>query len=329
MSGKSLLHVIEDKTTVLAGIVDRDGHELVADALELEIQLESGDTDLGAAELEVHVAEVIFTTDDVGQQGVARELAVAVILRDETDGDAGDRALEGHTCVEQRENACTDRGHRGGAVGLHDLAGHTQGIRELLLARDDREDGTLGECTVANLAAVLTSETAGLTDAEGREVVMEKETLGRLTTTVSVDHLGLVGGGKCCQCHGLGLTAGEESGTVRARENSRLAGQLTKLQQAATVAALLLVQDADAESLLLEIIKRLRDLELRGGGILLKDLGAHLLAECTDCLATGNLARSIKRGLDAVTGDLIGDLKHSLVDIEKGELTLWLAGLGD
>ena len=49
VSGKGLLHVIKDEPTVLAGIVDCDGHELVADTLEFEIQLESGDTDFGAA----------------------------------------------------------------------------------------------------------------------------------------------------------------------------------------------------------------------------------------------------------------------------------------
>lgn len=33
---------------------------------------------------------------------------------------------------------------------------------------------------MADLAAVLTSETTGLSDAEGREVVMEQEALGGL-----------------------------------------------------------------------------------------------------------------------------------------------------
>ena len=35
---------------------------------ELEVELEAGDAVAGAAELEVHVAEVILAADDVGEE---------------------------------------------------------------------------------------------------------------------------------------------------------------------------------------------------------------------------------------------------------------------
>ena len=46
-----------------------------------------------------------------------------------------------------------------------------------LLGRDDRLDGTLGERAVADLAASGGAGAAGFADGEGREVVMQDETL--------------------------------------------------------------------------------------------------------------------------------------------------------
>ena len=327
--GEGLGHVRKDESAVLAGVVDGGGHELVADALELEVELEAGDSLFGSAELEVHVAEVILAADDVGQQGVAGELTLIVILGHQTHGDTGDGALDGNTRIHEGEHAGADGGHRGGAVGLHHLAGDAEGVREVFLARDDREDGALGEGSVTDLAAVLSSETAGLADTEGREVVVQQEALGGLAAAVPVDHLGLVGGAERRQGHRLGLATGKQSRSVGAGENGGLAGKLTELGEAPSVAALLLVEDADAEGLLLKVIESLRDFELRSGGEFLEDLRAYFLAQGSDGLATGNLAGGVEGRLDAVARNLVGDFKHRLVDVEERELALGLAGLGD
>ena len=42
---------------------------------KLEIELEAGDAGFGAAKLAIHVAEMIFGADDVGEQLVALQLA--------------------------------------------------------------------------------------------------------------------------------------------------------------------------------------------------------------------------------------------------------------
>jgi hypothetical protein len=64
---------------------------------------------------------------------------------------------------------------------------------------------------MSDLAAVLTTESTRLSDAERREIVVEQETFGRLSATVSVDHLGLIGSGKGRKGKSLSLTTGEES----------------------------------------------------------------------------------------------------------------------
>ena len=112
-------------------------------------------------------------------------------------------------------------------------------------------------------------------------------------------------------------------------EHRSLAGELAQLKERTTVTALLLIEDADAESLLLKIVECLGDLELGGSRELLENLGTDFLTESADSLAAGNLARGVEGSLDAVTCDLIGDLQHSLVNIEEGELALRLSGLGD
>jgi hypothetical protein len=44
------------------------------DAGDLDVHLQRGDAHFGAGDLEVHVAEVIFVTQDVGENGEAVRL---------------------------------------------------------------------------------------------------------------------------------------------------------------------------------------------------------------------------------------------------------------
>jgi hypothetical protein len=64
-------------------------HDFLGDALDLDVHLQGGDAVFGTRHLEIHVAEVIFVTEDVGQHGKA-----ATIL-DQAHGDAGHGALSG------------------------------------------------------------------------------------------------------------------------------------------------------------------------------------------------------------------------------------------
>ena len=50
------------------GLGQRGADDLLADAVDLQVELDAGDAVLRAGDLEVHVAEVVFVADDVGQQ---------------------------------------------------------------------------------------------------------------------------------------------------------------------------------------------------------------------------------------------------------------------
>jgi hypothetical protein len=87
----------------LARLRQRDRHDFLRDALDLDVHLQRGDAAIGAGHLEVHVAEVILVAEDVGQH---RE---AVAFLDEAHRDAGDVRLRGHTGVHQREARAAHR----------------------------------------------------------------------------------------------------------------------------------------------------------------------------------------------------------------------------
>ena len=75
----------------------RDRHDLLGDALDLDVHLQRGDAAIGAGDLEVHVTQVIFVTEDVGQH---RE---AVAFLDEAHRDAREVRLQRHAGVHERQ----------------------------------------------------------------------------------------------------------------------------------------------------------------------------------------------------------------------------------
>ena len=98
------------------------------DARDLDVHLQRGDAVLGAGDLEVHVAEVVLVAEDVGEH------LEAIAFLDQAHRDAGDRRLDRHARVHQREDDAADRGHRAGAVRLEDLGDDAEHVRELVHA---------------------------------------------------------------------------------------------------------------------------------------------------------------------------------------------------
>ncbi len=90
-------HLAEDVQAAFARLVERRLEDLARQALDLDVHLDGGDAVFGAADLEVHVAEVILVAEDVGEDGDA------LALLDEAHGDAGDRRLDRHARVHQRQ----------------------------------------------------------------------------------------------------------------------------------------------------------------------------------------------------------------------------------
>src|SRR5207245_2883588 len=82
---------------------------------------------------------VILVPEDVGEDGDAARLL------DEAHRDAGDGRADRHARVHQREAAAAHRGHRAGTVRLEDVADHAEGVRELVVRRQDGAQRALGQ----------------------------------------------------------------------------------------------------------------------------------------------------------------------------------------
>ncbi len=80
--------------TRFLGLRQGDLHDFLGDALDLDVHLQRGDAVGGAGHLEVHVAQVIFIAQDVGQHGKL------VAFLDQAHGDAGHVRLQRHAGVQ-------------------------------------------------------------------------------------------------------------------------------------------------------------------------------------------------------------------------------------
>ena len=95
MTGHGALHLFQDMQTCFLGLGQRDLHDFLGDALDLDVHLQSRDAFFGTRHLEVHVAQMILVAEDVGQH----RKAGAVL--DQAHGDARHMRLERHAGIHQ------------------------------------------------------------------------------------------------------------------------------------------------------------------------------------------------------------------------------------
>ena len=108
---------------------------------------------------------------------------------------------------------------------------------------------------MTDLATAGAAGPAGLAHAERREIVMQEKALRGFAATVGVDVLRFFDGRERHERERLRFAALENRGTVRAREHADFAIDRTQILIAAAIHALLFVEHADAESLLLHVIE--------------------------------------------------------------------------
>ena len=221
--------------------------------------------------------------------------------------------LDLHAGVHQGEAAAADGGHGRRAVGLEDIGNDAHGVRILGSEGHDRLEGAHRQVAVADLATAGTALRLGLARGERREVVVEHELLVILDEDLVHllhIHLGAEGHGR----EGLGLTAGEDGGTVGAGEVIHLAPDRADLVADTAVQADALVKDHVAHGfLLLGVVVALHERGLllefllgnRGKEFLLDGLEAFL----TLLLGLGGLGK----GVALVIAEVVHGLLQLLV----------------
>ena len=271
--GQHLAHEVQQVQTADLGLVEGLGEDLGGDAADLDVHLQGGDAPLGAGDLKVHVAVVVFLAGDVGQH---HEL---VAVADEAHGHAGHGGLELDAGIHEGEGAAADGGHRRRAIALGDVRHHAHGVGVLLGGRQHREDAALGQHAVADLAPSGPAVGLALADAVAGEVVVQVELLA-VFLFQAIDDLGVLDGAQGGGDQGLGLAAGEEAAAVGRGQDADLDVEGADLVELAAVQAHTLLEDGVAEEGLLQLVEaghqlllqlRLLGAEL-GDGFLLQDV---------------------------------------------------------
>src|SRR5690606_38519810 len=231
-----LVHLAQDVQACFQCLIQGDLHDLFGDALDLDVHLQSGYALGSTGHLEVHVAQVVFVTEDVGQDG---EL---LTFLDQAHGNTGHRRLHRHTGVHQRQGGAAHRSHGGRTVGLGDFRHYADGVGEFVSARQHGGNGAAGQATVTDFAAAGGAHATTFTDRVGREVVVQHEGVF-LFAFQGVEQLRVTGGAQSGHHQCLGFATGEQGRTVGLVQNADFDVQATHGARVATVDTRLAVDD--------------------------------------------------------------------------------------
>ena len=99
------LHFAQNVHAGFFGLGESHLHDFFGNALNFDVHLQSGDAIGGARDFEVHIAEVIFIAQDVGQHGKT------VAFFDEAHGNTCHMRFHRHASVHQGEATAANGGH--------------------------------------------------------------------------------------------------------------------------------------------------------------------------------------------------------------------------
>ena len=316
----ALVDDFENGGTGFLGLLQSRGQNVSRNAVELGIELQSGDELGSTGNLEVHIAEGVFGAENIGQ-GLEDVLAVN-IAGHEAHGDARNRGLQRHACGEQRQCGRAHGTHGSGTVGTNGFGDLTDGVRELFAVRQHRHESLLRQRTVADFAALRGADAAGFTGGVRRHLIVVHVTLG-LRTGQCVDllfHLEHVQGG---DAQNLGFATLEQCGAVHARHDVHFGGQGADVTQATAVDAVVLGQDAAAHDLALQLLERVADFLVLLGvfhvGELAGEGGLDAFLDLVDAVLARQLFGDGQGFVEVGVGDLV-DAVVQILGVLREEL---------
>ena len=213
MREQRLLHAGENLLAAFTSLRQRNLHDFLGDALNLDVHLQGGDTVFGTGDLEVHVAQVVFIAEDIGEH---RE---AVAFLDQAHGDTGHVRLERHARIHHRQRAAAHGGHGTGTIGFHDFGDHTDGVAEFFAGRQHRRQRAFGQTAMPDFAALGAAHAPGLASRKRREVVVQQEFFAVFTGD-GVDDLLVARSAQRRHGKRLRLAARKQRRTMRARQDA-------------------------------------------------------------------------------------------------------------
>ncbi len=248
-----LNNLIEDILSCFLGTSDCFLYDLSCKTVDLNIHLDCSDTVMSSGYLEVHVAEEVLKTLDIGKN----DIVIICITCNQTAGNTCNRFLDRYAGCLKGHSGRTDTCLGSRSVGLKSLGYCTNRIWEFLYAWKYRNKCSLSQCSMSDLTASRSSGRLGLTYRVGREVVMMHISLGCLELVKSVKSLSLC---KRCQSRDgadLSLSTGKHSRAMYSRNDVNLCSQRTDLCDGTAVRTLVILEDHLANGLFLILVNRL------------------------------------------------------------------------
>ena len=243
----SLHHLTEDVFTTSLGLCECFFEDFVRKTIALDVHLRSGQTFERTRGLEVHITEVVFVTEDVGEDSIF----VFTWILNQSHCDTRYRSLQGYTCIHERERTSANGSHRRRTVRLEDVAHHTYSVREV--GRDLPLQTAPCQVTVTDFTTTYTALSASFTGREGREVVVKEEAHVTLVEHI-VYHLFVKfrteGSGRKALC----FTTSEDGTSVRTGERIHFAPDRTDVSSLTTIEAHTFVEDATTHRVFFYIV---------------------------------------------------------------------------
>ena len=213
-AGDGFVHLAQNVHTARFGLCQSFLHDLGRDAGDLDVHLQRRDTCFGTGHFKVHVAKVVFVTQDVRQDRIG-----AVFFQDQTHGNTRDGCFQRHTCVHHGQGATANRRHRAGAVRFSDLGHNADGVGEVSGGRQNRLQRTPSQLAVTDFATAGATDTANFTNRIGREVIVQHE-VGFEVAVQRIDELFVIAGAQSGHNQTLCFAACEQRRPVCAGQDA-------------------------------------------------------------------------------------------------------------
>ena len=296
-------------------------HDFFGDAGNLDVHLQSSNTALGTRHFEVHVTQMIFIAQNVGQH------CEAVTFFDQAHGNTRNVRFHRNTGIHQCQATAAHRRHGAGTVGLGDFGDQPNRIAKIARFRQHRHQGALGKPAMADFAPLGRTHAAGFAGCIRRHVVVQHEGIRKIALQC-VDFLRIARSAECRHYQCLCFAPRKQRRTVGARQHPGANGDRAHGARIAAVDAWLTAENARTHHFCFAFVEQIfHRILLRGVHIAGNEFAAHTVANRI-YLRHAHLLLSDAIGvLQRAVGELAYALHQGGVMLHRGPIPRFFAGL--
>ena len=252
--GNHGLHTgIHNKLSGFPASADSAFHNRSCQTMDLNIHLDGCNPFRRTCHLEIHIAEEIFQSLDVGQQYIV----IVRISCYQATGNTCHHLFHRHPCRHQGHTGSAGGRHRCGTVGLECLRNRADRIGEFFRGRQYRQKRPFCQSPMTDLTTPRPSGRLCLAHRIGREIIVMHIAFADFILIQSVQPLLLGEGRQRTYIADLGLSSGKHGRTMHSGNQIHLCRQRTDLGHLTPVRTLSVFQNHFPHGFLLILVNRL------------------------------------------------------------------------